>query len=226
MSELQYYEYQESGEGRLLSQFKNKPNIKALLLSSLKVLQDTQDSLIDYSEANNLATGTGVILDIIGKIVGERRAGRLDPSYRESLYNRIVINTSEGTPNELLEILSLLSKGTSTRIYEHFPLTTAFYTNGSASSALAKTLRASSPTTSDVVSIYHDPLDNALIPSELENALGILVDDENNEFENDESRNIAVTYLASLNVQNSEKAILDELDTYDALTREPCEVYR
>lgn len=221
---LELINYVEDGLAKNLSQFAEDATFKAIITSILTPLQDTQASLIEYVENNNISDGRGVILDNIGKIVGERRLGRSDESYRTALRNRIVINTSEGSPNKLLEILTLLSGGDRHRIYEHFPLTTSFYTNGVINEGLPDTLLSASPITTNRINIYHDPVEDSLIPCELTNELGILVNQDLDEIVTDEGRNIAITYLSTLNSSNNEFAILPEsTDTEDI--RIPCEMY-
>jgi len=226
MSILSYPNYLESAEEKLLSQFRDKPIIKGLLLSALTPLQDAQDSLIEYSVNNNLELATGYPLDVIGKLVGESRGGRSDSSYREAIFSRIVINSSEGSINEALEILVLLSKGSKHRVFEHYPLTSAYYTTGTASKSLARTLTSVSPITSDSVSVYHDPLEDAFIPCELEAGLGVLIDNVGNNIANNESRNIAVTYLTAIGSSDNEDAILPEQGVTSDENRIPCEMFR
>ena len=226
MSILSYPNYLESAEGKLLSQFKDKPVMKGLLLSALTPLQDTQSSLIEYSINNNLELAIGQVLDVIGKLVGEARGGRSDSSYREGIFNRIVINSSEGTVNEVLEILVLISKGSKHRAFEHYPLTSAYYTTGTASKNLARTLTSVSPITSDSVSVYHDPLEDAFIPCELITELGILVDNVQNRISNNESISIAVTYLTAIGSVDNDDAILPEQGISSDDDRLPCEMFR
>ena len=226
MSVLNYPNYLVSADSKLLSQFREKPVVRGLLLSALTPLQETQQSLIDYSINNNLELAVGSLLDVIGKLVGESRGGRSDSSYRQGIFNRIVINSSEGTVNEVLEILVLLSKGGRHRVFEHHPLTSAYYTTGTASKDLAKTLTSVSPITSDSVSVYHDPLEDAFIPCELETSLGVLIDNVGNNISNNESRNIAVTYLTAIGNSDSFQAILPEQGETSNDNRIPCEMFR
>ena len=218
--------YLEDALSRLLQQFKEKDNITNLLKAYLDSLQITSQSLADFANQNNLQDAVGAMLDVLGKVVGESRKGRTDESYRLAIQNRIVVNNSEGTPNQLLEILQLLSPtSTDNKIFEHFPLSLNFYIKGGTiTKSAVNTLFNASPITTERVGVYHDVDDDAWIPSELEAEGGILIDDQQREFVTDEGENIVVNYLAGLNAVNSDRAILPDIGELTDI-RIPCEFY-
>ena len=63
----------ESGIGKLLSQFEDKPNINNTLTSYLNEAQETQMAYEEMLDERSLSAAVGVQLDNIGKIVGESR---------------------------------------------------------------------------------------------------------------------------------------------------------
>jgi len=89
---------------------------------------------------------------------------------------------------------------------------------------MAKTLKDSSPATTSEVGIYNSINNNELVPSELEVAGGILVDNVGQEFVTDQDANVAVNYLSNLASLNSDKAVLPEIGDITNL-RIPTEYY-
>ena len=87
--------HEDQAFNRLLEQFKDKPNIEALLKGWMKGVQTTEESLLDLLNNRSILTAFGVQLDYIGKIVGIKRGGRSDESYREAIQLQILITTSE-----------------------------------------------------------------------------------------------------------------------------------
>lgn len=205
-------DYQQQGEQRLLDMFSEKPIIQGLLKSYLAEFTTTQVAVLALLDSLNIETATDNNLDLIGKIVGEYRLGSSNDAYRERIKVKIFINSSKGTPNELLEILDLLTESTKIELFEHVPLHSIFYSNTpSMSKSIARTLLKASPVCSHYVGIIHDPNDNALIPCELEVGGGILIDDQNRDLVTEQDYNIAVNYLTGLSGANTDRAILPEL---------------
>lgn len=113
-----------------LSQFKEAPNFSKLFGIYEKELSELQDVLFEILESKNLDTATGYALDLIGKIVGERREGKSDDEYRKALRLRISINTSDGTPNIIIGITSEYAGGSDTSIVEHEPASFFIHIDG------------------------------------------------------------------------------------------------
>ena len=111
----------EEARDRLITQFRNKPIIQALLDTYSAQVQEIEAVLFDLMTERWLATAQGAQLDGLGAIVGEDRQGRSDTDYRVAIQARILINRSEGTPEQLIEIASLLSQGSSITLTEYFP---------------------------------------------------------------------------------------------------------
>ena len=114
---------------RLASQFKTKTRIKGLVTNLIRPLDNIEDELFRILNFRWVDTATGVQLDGMGEIVGERRKGRTDEAYRLAIRTKIAINISKGTPEEVIAIFGLLTGSTDTRIYEYFPGVVEIYGN-------------------------------------------------------------------------------------------------
>jgi hypothetical protein len=71
-------------------------------------LQAFSDELSVFNGKYNINSSSGHWLDLIGEIVGEKRKGREDNVYRRFLWARIGINTSKGTPENVINVWKLL----------------------------------------------------------------------------------------------------------------------
>ena len=114
---------------RLASQFKTKPRIQGLVRNFVRPMDNIEDELFRILNFRWVDTATGIQLDGMGSIVGERRRGRTDEAYRLAIRTRIAINISKGTPEEVIAIFGLLTGSTDTRIYEYFPGVVEIYGN-------------------------------------------------------------------------------------------------
>jgi len=102
-------DYDEQMRRLLLSQDRDKPNILALARAIATGLQTVEDDLFDLPLSTSLALGTGDALDKLGAIVGEARLGLDDDAYRRFIGAKILVNRSEGTPEELLAIFRIIT---------------------------------------------------------------------------------------------------------------------
>lgn len=224
MADLVFKDHYSSAYERLLYQFQDKENLNGFLKSLLYTLNDTQTSTLDLLNIFDLDNAYGFTLDLIGQIVVESRKGRTDESYKKAIKTKIFINTSEGTPNQTINIAQLISESEFVTLFEHRVFSpTYLITNGIVDSSTPKTLKQVSPITTTTVVVYDDNSDNALIPSELEIAGGYLIDEQGREFVTDQDLKIAVNYLSSQLTSNSEKGVLPE--DGDLVFRELCEAY-
>ncbi|MCG8433501.1 MAG: DUF2612 domain-containing protein [Gammaproteobacteria bacterium] len=107
---------------KLLTQFKEKPNIEAILRVILKQVQDLEDAAFVLLTGTLLPNAVGNQLDRVGQIVGESRQGRGDADYRVGLSARILLNLSNGTIEELIAIVNVMTSGTAQiDVTEAFP---------------------------------------------------------------------------------------------------------
>lgn len=124
------FDYQTIAVSRLSSQFNNSPKLKALIsaiVAPLGVLETSADELI----ANRwIDTAIGKQLDGCGLIVGELRGGRNDTDFRTAIKFRIFVNTSAGTPFDVMQGLKILTFPTDMQYQEQYPATVLLFTNG------------------------------------------------------------------------------------------------
>lgn len=132
------------GLGRILSVWEDKPIIRGLIESYLREVQITNDTYFLLLNNRDVFTAIGVQLDNIGAIVGQPRAGALDDEYRQNIFNRIAINKSDGTPDQVLNILSLITQANFVTLFEHFPASIHYFTDGFVTNKTRATMDAAS----------------------------------------------------------------------------------
>ena len=121
MSEISFVDQTPQGIERLITQWKDKPNVVGLLTSYLESVQGIQDTYQQLNDERGLETAVGVQLDVLGVVVGEARLGRNDDDYRTGIKTRIAINTSDGTEPKLTEALKLLTGVDSFSVRDSYP---------------------------------------------------------------------------------------------------------
>ena len=106
----------------LVEQFRQADNLAAFISAFVDQIQDAEDGAFELITERTLDAAEGVQLDGIGQIVGLERGGLTDDAYRVRLRAQILINSSSGTINEILEIVVLLEP-TITDFFELEPAT-------------------------------------------------------------------------------------------------------
>jgi len=101
---------------RLLEQYKNKPNLAAIIAAFTDQIQDVENETYAIIDMRAIELAYGEHLDNIGKIVDLARQGLGDDEYRTLLYVKIGQNTSQGDPEKIISIYKLLTGGT----YVHY----------------------------------------------------------------------------------------------------------
>ncbi|NIR31660.1 MAG: DUF2612 domain-containing protein [Gammaproteobacteria bacterium] len=115
-------DHEDEGLALLIAQFRDKANIEILVRALLAQVQDVEDALWDLRVNRAIDTGEGVQLEVIGRIVGQARAGTSDEEYRVWLKARIKVNRSKGKPEQLIEILDFVVGDVATiRAEEYYP---------------------------------------------------------------------------------------------------------
>lgn len=94
---------------RLLSQDWMKPRIVALASAFGVTVQEAEDALFDLLTGRLLDDATGDVLDKWGALVGEDRGALGDADYRRFIQARILVNTGDSTPDELIAIWSIIT---------------------------------------------------------------------------------------------------------------------
>ena len=93
---------------RLISQYRDKNNINAILEILTSRIQNMEDILYDfYGKRLDINIAQGEQLDRIGKLIDQDRLGYKDDFYRILIFSKIGINTSQGTVPDLIDIAEI-----------------------------------------------------------------------------------------------------------------------
>lgn len=106
---------------QLLQQYKGKKRIEDVLSTIVEQIQDLEDGIYPLNAGRQLALAVGVQLDGLGEIIGLKRNGLDDDTYRVFLIGTIAKNYSDGTIPVIRTILALLYAAQFTLIFETFP---------------------------------------------------------------------------------------------------------
>ena len=93
---------------RLLFQYKDKVRMNGMISSTTEGLQELENTFWDVLTLRWINSASGEQLDRLGAIVVLDRDGRTDEQYRVWLVGKIAINTSKGTPQNLVAAMNLL----------------------------------------------------------------------------------------------------------------------
>ncbi len=94
------------------------PNLAALQSSIVAEVQELEDAAWQVMLARMPDYAEGVQLDVLGRVVGQRREGLSDTAYRAHIKARIRINRSFGTPEDIIEVIKLVETA-AFRFVEH-----------------------------------------------------------------------------------------------------------
>jgi hypothetical protein len=94
--------------GLLLEQLKDEEKLEAFLRALVGPAQELEEVAHDLDTEMRLDNAVGEQLDMIGRIVNLLRGSLSDSEYRTRLRAHIRANRSEGTPDDLLEVLRLM----------------------------------------------------------------------------------------------------------------------
>ena len=123
------------GLGRLISLWKDKPNIQGLVTSYLREVQELEDVWFQLLNERNVFTAIGAQLDVIGTYVGESRDSRNDDDYRDAILNRVARNNSDGTPESIIQLISAATGSPVVQIWEHYPASMHVYVDRGANNS-------------------------------------------------------------------------------------------
>lgn len=80
--------------------------------------QEVEDTLIQLLTERAVDTAIGAQLDLLGKLVGEKRQGAADEDYRRRVRARISANRSEGTVEDII-LVARQTLGDPTKVTVH-----------------------------------------------------------------------------------------------------------
>lgn len=115
---------------RLTGQFGESPNLQGFVGAIVAPLTDIETQFDALKNDRWIASAYGAQLDGAGSIVGEARFGRTDTAYRNAIRFRVFINTSKGSPTDIIRGVKYLTAPTDTQYIEAFPATALVFTNG------------------------------------------------------------------------------------------------
>lgn len=81
------------------------PRVEALLRTFAEQIQALETVNVDLITERTMTSAIGEQLDVLGRIVGEPRRGAEDEPYRNRIRVRVLVNRSNGTLPELIEIV-------------------------------------------------------------------------------------------------------------------------
>jgi len=106
---------------RMLEQYKGKPRIEGVITSFTEQTQDSEDVIHGLTSDLAIATAIGIQLDLIGTIVVQDRLGFSDDIYRRLLLAKIGENVSKSTPENVIDVVKLLTDSSLVHFQEYYP---------------------------------------------------------------------------------------------------------
>jgi len=106
---VQITDYVERTLALLVEQFKGKPRFEGILSALATQIQDIENATFQLFFDRALTTAVGAQLDQIGTVVGLARNGLSDSDYRAQLGAQVLVNTSQGDPERLIEVVRIIT---------------------------------------------------------------------------------------------------------------------
>jgi len=113
--------YLAIGNEKLLQQYKGKENFQKLLTIFARQFDELEDSLFQLYLLRWLSSATGQQLDNLGYNLSTTRQGLNDDDYRQILYGRIGQYNSDGSINDIINIVKLMTNADFVVLTELFP---------------------------------------------------------------------------------------------------------
>jgi hypothetical protein len=114
----------------LIQQYLEKPKFKGILEAVGNQCNNIETAIFELIDEYNIENGSGIQLDIIGKILGLNRDGRSDESYKTLLKIKAEINFSSGTPEAIIKTAQKLYNATDVQIAFVYPAKVQLWQNG------------------------------------------------------------------------------------------------
>jgi hypothetical protein len=105
----------------LAEQFKRSAVLATLLKTFIARIQGINEQFGKLVEERRLSSAVGFQLNGLGQIVGAGRFGSDDGAYRTKIAAKIKLNLSSGTPNQIIELLSLATLQANTFHLREYP---------------------------------------------------------------------------------------------------------
>ena len=114
---------------KLTGQFEDSPKLKGMVKAILDALTELETAGDQLITDRWIDTAIGKQLDGAGYIVGEARRGRDDKTYRKAIKFKVFVNTSKGTPNDLVRAVKFLTDPRDCQYLESYPATAILFTD-------------------------------------------------------------------------------------------------
>lgn len=111
----------EQALSSLLSQYRERPVLEGWLSAFVDQIQELEDAFFELLLQRFLSTATGAQLDVIGRIVGRARNALGDGDYRILLSAWIRANRSDGTGDDVLDVVELALQGANLTFTPFYP---------------------------------------------------------------------------------------------------------
>lgn len=118
---VQNTQHVEEGISHLIEFFRNGPRNRAVLTAVLSQAQEIEDAFWQLYTERSIDVAVGEQLNILGRIVGELRGDRADEDYRAAIRVRILVNSSDGKPEQLIAIVLGISPLAVVTFTENYP---------------------------------------------------------------------------------------------------------
>jgi len=106
---------------RLAQQYKDKPKLAALIGVFTPKVQELEDVFWSLHVDRRIELAVGEQLDLLGRVVGQRRDGASDSEYRLRLKARVRANFSTGSPEDIYSVFRILLPTGTMKITEYYP---------------------------------------------------------------------------------------------------------
>lgn len=113
--------YSDNILANLTSQFSGKENIEKLVTMFGEELDEVEAAFFALLTEVSLDNAVGKQLDDLGVKLDLTRSGRTDAEYRAALSSKIAINTSSGTPNQVIELSKVVLSISDIKYQEIYP---------------------------------------------------------------------------------------------------------
>jgi hypothetical protein len=121
MKDFAPVDWKEYNQPPFFPQWLSQDETLALALYDDPLLKDIDDQIMCIKDQYDLDTVKGILLDRIGKILGEPRHGNPDEMYRVLLRLRILLNTTNGTVNDVIKVIKFIYSSEEVHITPNYP---------------------------------------------------------------------------------------------------------
>jgi len=166
MARIKRVDHVEQGMSRLITQWKDKPVIVALLKSYLIQHNEIENACFQLLENRSIYNAAGVNLDIIGALFGVRREGMSDEEYRAIILLRISQLNVDGTTEVFMNVLRGIGDTYLVDFWEHLDADIHAYMGAGYNSKTFGQI-ASTSAAGVAVRIIVDDTEDSFIPVEL-----------------------------------------------------------